>query len=75
MLVISPYARKGYVDHTMYEATPILKCAMEKYHLKAVLLKVTESTEEVATLALGESMTGVPATVDMHFRNGAALCC
>jgi D-alanyl-D-alanine carboxypeptidase len=25
----------------------------------------------VATLAIGESMTGVPATVDMHFRNGA----
>jgi D-alanyl-D-alanine carboxypeptidase len=47
------------------------KRAMEKYHLKAVLLKVTEGTEEVATLAIGESMTGVPATVDMHFRNGA----
>ena len=45
--------------------------AMEKYHLKAVLAKVTKGTEEVATLAMGESMTGVPATVDMHFRNGA----
>jgi D-alanyl-D-alanine carboxypeptidase len=47
------------------------KRAMEKYHLKAILLKVTEGTEEVATLAMGESMTGVPATADMHFRNGA----
>ena len=47
------------------------KRAMEKYHLKAVLAKVTRGTEEVATLAMGESMTGVPATVDMHFRNGA----
>jgi D-alanyl-D-alanine carboxypeptidase len=45
--------------------------AMEKYHLKAVLAKVTWGTEEVATLAMGESMTGVPATPEMHFRNGA----
>src|SRR3712207_7616682 len=44
---------------------------MDKYHLKAALVRVTEGTEEVATLAMGESMTGVPATVEMHFRNGA----
>jgi D-alanyl-D-alanine carboxypeptidase len=47
------------------------KRAMQKHHLKAVLVKVTEGTEEVATLAMGESMTGVPATPEMHFRNGA----
>jgi CubicO group peptidase (beta-lactamase class C family) len=47
------------------------KRAMEKYHLKAVLVRVTKGTEEVATVAMGESMTSVPATVDMHFRNGA----
>jgi D-alanyl-D-alanine carboxypeptidase len=47
------------------------KRAMEKYHLKAVLAKVTTGTGEVATLAMGESMTGVPATPEMHFRNGA----
>jgi CubicO group peptidase (beta-lactamase class C family) len=53
------------------EVAAAAKRAMEKYHLKAVLVRVTKSTEEVATLAMGESMTGVPATVDMHFRNGA----
>src|SRR5215212_2525855 len=47
------------------------KRAMEKPHLKAVLAKVTRGTGEVATLAMGESMTGVPATPEMHFRNGA----
>jgi D-alanyl-D-alanine carboxypeptidase len=47
------------------------KRAMEKYHLKAVLAKVTRGTDEVAILAMGESMTGVPATPEMHFRNGA----
>jgi D-alanyl-D-alanine carboxypeptidase len=53
------------------EVSVVAKRAMEKYHLKAVLVKVTEGTEEVATLAMGESMTGVPATPEMHFRNGA----
>ena len=47
------------------------KRAMEKYHLKAVLVRVTKGTEEVATVVMGESMTGVPATVEMHFPNGA----
>src|ERR671910_1495171 len=45
--------------------------AMKENHLKAALVRVTTGTEEVATLAMGESMTGVPATADMHFRNGA----
>jgi D-alanyl-D-alanine carboxypeptidase len=53
------------------EVATAAKRAMEKYHLKAVLVRVTEGTEEVVTLAMGESMTGVPATLDMHFRNGA----
>ena len=45
--------------------------AMKDNHLKAVLVRVTHDGEEVATVALGESMTGVPATEEMHFRNGA----
>jgi D-alanyl-D-alanine carboxypeptidase len=45
--------------------------AMKDNHLKAALVRVTQNGQEVATVALGESMTGVPATEDMHFRNGA----
>jgi CubicO group peptidase (beta-lactamase class C family) len=45
--------------------------AMATYHLNAVIVRVTIDGEEVVTAALGESMTGVPATTDMHFRNGA----
>jgi CubicO group peptidase (beta-lactamase class C family) len=48
-----------------------VESAMEKNHLKAVLVGVTQNGEEVATVARGESMTGVPATEEMHFRNGA----
>jgi D-alanyl-D-alanine carboxypeptidase len=53
------------------EVAAAAKRTMEKYHLKAVLARVTKGAEELATVAMGESMTGVPATADMHFRNGA----
>jgi CubicO group peptidase (beta-lactamase class C family) len=44
---------------------------MASEHLKAVIVRVTVDGQEVVTEALGESMTGVPATTNMHFRNGA----
>lgn len=44
---------------------------IEKRHLRSVIVKVTIDGEEILTRAYGESMTGVPATTDMHFRNGA----
>jgi CubicO group peptidase (beta-lactamase class C family) len=45
--------------------------AMATYHLNAVIVRVTVDGHELVTAALGESMTGVLATADMHFRNGA----
>src|SRR4051794_21126600 len=45
--------------------------SMAKSHLKAVILRVTIDGQDVVTEALGESLPGVPATTDMHFRNGA----
>ena len=44
---------------------------MASEHLKAVIVRVTVDGQEVVTEAVGESMTGVPATTNMHFRNGA----
>lgn len=38
---------------------------------KAAIVRVTEHGRNVATLARGSSMTGVPARVDMRFRSGA----
>lgn len=43
---------------------------MQRDKLKAVLLGITIEGKEVLMLAKGESMTGVPATIDMHLRNG-----
>jgi CubicO group peptidase (beta-lactamase class C family) len=45
--------------------------AMASEHLKAVIVRVTVDGQEVVTEAAGESMTGVPAGTNMHFRNGA----
>ncbi|MUL80826.1 beta-lactamase family protein [Mycobacterium sp. CBMA247] len=49
----------------------IVEDVMAAKHLKAVIVRVTVDGEEVITKAFGESMTGVPATTEMHFRNGA----
>jgi CubicO group peptidase (beta-lactamase class C family) len=44
---------------------------MEQFDLRAVILRVAMGGDEIVTVALGESMSGEPATADMHFRNGA----
>lgn len=51
----------------------IVADTMARAHLKSVLVRVTVAGEEVPTHAAGESMTGVPATTAMHFRNGARI--
>jgi CubicO group peptidase (beta-lactamase class C family) len=48
----------------------IAQDAMAEYHLQALIVRVTTDGEDTYTGALGESMTGVPATVAMHVRNG-----
>jgi CubicO group peptidase (beta-lactamase class C family) len=49
----------------------IARDLMTTQDAKAVILRVTIDGQELVTAALGESMTGVPATTAMHFRNGA----
>jgi CubicO group peptidase (beta-lactamase class C family) len=49
----------------------IVRDAMAQARLRAVIVRVTVDGKEIVTQALGESMTGVPATPAMHFRNGA----
>jgi len=49
----------------------VVRDTMAKSHLRAAIVKATVGGKEVVTRALGESMTGVPATTDMYFRNGA----
>lgn len=49
----------------------ITRDAMKQYNLKSIIVQVMCGGKNIYTGALGESMTGVPATPAMHFRNGA----
>ena len=49
----------------------IVRDTMAQAHLRAVIVRVTVDGKETITQAIGDSMTGVPATTDMRFRNGA----
>jgi len=49
----------------------IVQDAMKTEHLRAVIIKVTQDDKVITSQAFGESMSGVPATTAMHFRNGA----
>jgi CubicO group peptidase (beta-lactamase class C family) len=82
--VIAGSARPSYAA-PLREATPVAGTAgdqaaailtiardiMAKQDVKAVILRVLIDGQDIVTEALGESMTGVPATTEMHFRNGA----
>lgn len=52
------------------EIIQIISKEKEKHNLKAVVFGVWQDNKLVASGALGDSMTGVPATKDMHFRIG-----
>ena len=49
----------------------VVQGAITEHHLRSAIVRVTIDGKEIITKAYGESMTGVPATTDMHFRNGA----
>jgi CubicO group peptidase (beta-lactamase class C family) len=62
----------GSGDHAQADAViRVVRNAMAQAHLRAVIVRVTVDGKEIVTQAVGDSMTGVPATTDMHFRNGA----
>ncbi|MEZ5144326.1 MAG: serine hydrolase domain-containing protein [Acidimicrobiales bacterium] len=53
------------------EIRTIVRKLKDEYHLQGVIVKVTIDGKEIVTDAVGDSMTDVPVTADMHFRNGA----
>src|SRR5256714_4577353 len=79
-LLISSFILLSFVARATAEAprsdqasaiTAIVQKAMKSDHLRAVIVKATQGDKVVISQAFGESMTGVPATTAMHFRNGA----
>ncbi len=65
----NPYCADVQQKREMIER--LAREAKEQYHLKALIVQVRCNGRDVRTMALGESMYGVPATPQMHFRNGA----
>ncbi len=45
--------------------------AMGEYDLRSLIVQVTRDGQDLYKGATGTSMTGVPATTEMHFRSGA----
>ncbi|QES10061.1 class A beta-lactamase-related serine hydrolase [Streptomyces venezuelae] len=62
---------QGRPDGTARRVLDITRKAKTDLRLNAVQVRVTLDGREVLTDALGQSMTGVPAEPDMHFRAGS----
>jgi D-alanyl-D-alanine carboxypeptidase len=59
------------VEEAATRIDAIVREAMATHDLKAVLAGFAIDGKPPSVAAWGESMTGVPATSDMHFRNGS----
>jgi CubicO group peptidase (beta-lactamase class C family) len=53
------------------EIMRVVRETMEDAHLKSVIVKASVDGDVVVEEAVGESMSGVSAGTDMHFRNGS----
>jgi phospholipase C len=58
--VVSPFARRDFVDGTRYDHTSILRLIEEKWHLPALTRRDAEATSPLAALDLD----GQPAFQD-----------
>jgi CubicO group peptidase (beta-lactamase class C family) len=63
----APAADTARADAVMRIVDEVMKAE----HLRAAIVRVSVDGRELLTRAVGDSMTGVPATPAMHFRNGA----
>ncbi|MBV9323248.1 MAG: beta-lactamase family protein [Chloroflexi bacterium] len=68
---VPPASSQSPAGEQAAQVVAIARALMEQRNLRAVILRVLVDGQELVTDAFGESMTGVPATPDMHFRNGA----
>jgi CubicO group peptidase (beta-lactamase class C family) len=66
-----PFQRADSGSDSADQIVAIARDAMKQNDLRAVILGVWIDNKNVVTTALGQSMTGVPATTAMHFRNGS----
>ena len=68
-LVARPQPATAATTRTKIDA--LIRDAVAHHGIKAAIVQATVDGRPVITKAYGQSMTGVPATTAMHFRNGA----
>lgn len=70
--VASPDGVTGNADAAIRaRIAAVARDAMTNYNLRALIIRMTIDGQDVYTGAMGESLSGAPATPDIHFRNGA----
>ncbi|MBL7232692.1 acid phosphatase [Komagataeibacter oboediens] len=63
-IIVSPYARRGYVDHTVQDTTSILKFLTERFHLRPLDgLTVRDRAIQAAT---GHPLGDLTTALDLH---------
>ncbi|GIF46316.1 CubicO group peptidase (beta-lactamase class C family) [Asanoa ferruginea] len=70
----APTARcvaSGPARGTAAQIVGIAESVRRDLGLRAAIVRVTVGGREVVTAAIGDSMTGIPATTDMRFRTGS----
>jgi acid phosphatase len=67
-LIISPYARKGFVDHTLYDTTSILKFIEWRYGLPSLSSRDAGANNLLAAFDFGQSAT--PAQQELSGSGG-----
>jgi CubicO group peptidase (beta-lactamase class C family) len=70
-LVASLGSARAAEPATARAIASVARTAFVADHLKALLVRVDVDGKPIYAEAFGESMSGVPATTSMHFRNGA----
>lgn len=70
--VSTPVASPAASDQADAIST-IVEASMREFDLRAVIHRVTIGGDEIVTGAFGESMTGDPATTDIHLQLLVAL--
>lgn len=68
----SPLGPSGNADPaTAAKLQQAMNSIMNQYKLKSFIARVTKDGQDFYTSAVGEALPGVPATPQLHFRNGS----
>ncbi len=71
LMMLTAHAQAASAASARAKIDGLIRNAIAHHGLRAVIFQATINDRPIMTKAYGSSMTGVPATTRMHFRNGA----